>query len=520
MTVPPRAIGHREFFNPIAGFAMNRKPLFALILSLLTVTPALAGDFLIRDAQLVDGTGAPPRRADIRVAGDKIAAIGELKPNPGETVVDAHGLALAPGFIDTHSHHDRGLENKLDALPVVSQGITTIVVGQDGSSTIPLADFFRAIEAKPAAMNIASYSGHNDLRDKVLGDDFKRKATPAEVEKMRRLLAADMEAGALGLSTGLEYDPGIYSDRSEVLTLAREAAKHGGRYISHMRSEDRDLWAALNELVNIGREAKLPVQVSHAKLAMTDWWGQADRFLAVLDKARAEGIDATLDVYPYPNWQSTLTVLWPKRDFSNRETAEFVLKHLAPADGLLISAFTPDPSLVGKTVADVARQRGTDAPAAAMALIREAEAAKGEVHVIGTSMDERDIAKLIAWPQANISSDGQLEDLHPRGAGAFTRVLRVYVREKKKLTLEEAVRKMSGLAAKHMGLTDRGEIRVGAAADLVLFDPATVADRSTPKDSSALSVGIARVWVNGALVYLDGKATGAHPGRALRRQPR
>lgn len=498
---------------------MNRKPLLVLLaLSSLAGAPALAGDLLIRDALLVDGTGTPPRRADVRVVRDKVAAIGELEANPGETVVDAHGLVLAPGFIDTHSHHSWGLEKKREALPVVSQGVTTIVIGQDGGSENPIAEVFGKVEAKPAAVNIASYSGHNSLREKALGKDFKRKATPAEIEKMRRLLAADMKAGALGLSTGLEYDPGIYSDKGEVLALAREVAKYGGRYISHMRSEDRELWAALGELIDIGREAKIPVQVSHAKLAMTDWWGQADRFLAVLDKARAEGIDATLDVYPYPNWQSTLTVLWPKRDFDSRATAEFVLEHLAPADGLLLSNFTPDPTLVGKTVADVAGMRSIDAPAAAMALIREAEAAKGEVNVIGTSMDERDIAALIAWPHANICSDGQLEDLHPRGAGAFTRVLRVYVREKKRLTLEQAVRKMSGLAAEHMGLTDRGEIRVGAAADLVLFDPATVADRATTKEPGALSIGIARVWVNGALVYQDGKATGAYPGRALRRR--
>lgn len=485
--------------------------------SLLAAAPAFAEDMLIADTLLVDGTGVPPRRADVRIAGDRIVAIGSLERRPGETVVEARGLALAPGFIDTHSHHDDKLAKTPAALPVVSQGVTTIIVGQDGGSTLPLGRYFGKLDRKPVAVNVASYSGHNSLRAKVLGHDFKRRATPAEVEQMRRRLAADMDAGALGLSTGLEYDPGIYSDKSEVLTLAREAAAHGGRYISHMRSEDRNLWAALDELVAIGREARIPVQLSHAKLAMTDWWGQADRFLAVLDKARAEGIDATLDIYPYPNWQSTLTVLWPERDFANRRTAEFVLDHLAPADGLLLSEFTPDPRLVGKTVADVARIRGIDAPAAAMALIREAEAKKGDVTVIGTSMDERDIGRLIAWPHANISSDGSLVDLHPRGAGSFTRVLRVYVREQKRLTLEDAVRKMSGLAAQHIGLADRGEIRPGAFADLVLFDPATVADHATPDHPGALSTGITRVWVNGVIVYQDGKATGAHPGRALRR---
>ncbi|MBS0487924.1 MAG: D-aminoacylase [Proteobacteria bacterium] len=500
---------------------MMTRILIPLLLSaLLAGHAAAAADFVVRDAIVVDGTGAPPRHADVRVSAGKIAAIGKIEPKAGEIVVDAKGLTLAPGFIDTHSHHGDGLEQERTALAAVSQGITTIVVGQDGGSETPLADYFRKMEARPAALNIASYSGHNTLRGMVLGDDYKRHATPAEIEKMGRLLAADMRAGALGLSTGLEYDPGIYSDTAEVVALARVASKYGGRYISHMRSEDREVWAALDEIVTIGREAKIPVQVSHAKLAMTDWWGQADRFLAVLDKARAEGVEATLDVYPYAYWHSTLTVMWPKRDFDNRATAEFALKHLAPPEGLLIAKFSPDPALAGKTLAEVARERGTDAPATAMALIHEAQAADGSVNVIATSMDERDIAKFIAWPNANISSDGMLHNMHPRGAGAFTRVLRVYVREQKLLSLQEAVHKMSGLSARHMGLRDRGEIRPGACADLVLFDPATVADRSTTKDPEALSTGIARVWVNGTLVYHDGKATGAFPGRVLRREPR
>lgn len=500
---------------------MMTRTLIPLLLSaLLAGHAAAAADFVVRDASVVDGTGAPPRHADVRVSAGRIAAIGKIEPKAGEIVVDAKGLTLAPGFIDTHSHHGDGLEQERTALAAVSQGITTIVVGQDGGSETPLADYFRKMQARPAALNIASYSGHNTLRRMALGDDYKRHATPAEIEKMGRLLAADMRAGALGLSTGLEYDPGIYSDTAELVALARVASKYGGRYISHMRSEDREVWAALDEIVTIGREAKIPVQVSHAKLAMTDWWGQADRFLAVLDKARAEGVEATLDVYPYAYWHSTLTVMWPKRDFDNRATAEFALKHLAPPEGLLIAKFSPDPALAGKTLAEIARERGTDAPTTAIALIHEAQAADGSVNVIATSMDERDIAKFIAWPNANISSDGMLHNMHPRGAGAFTRVLRVYVREQKLLTLQEAVHKMSGLSAQHMGLRDRGEIRPGELADLVLFDPATVADRSTTKDPEALSTGIARVWVNGTLVYRDGKATGAFPGRVLRREPR
>jgi N-acyl-D-amino-acid deacylase len=478
---------------------------------------ASAADTLIVNARLADGRGGPLVSGSVRVRGDRIVDVGALKRRSGDVVVDAKSLVLAPGFIDTHSHHASGLTRDPNATEVISQGITTIVSGQDGGSYLPLAKFFAECQAQPAAINIASYSGHNSLREAVLGDDWKRVATAAEVAAMRSRLAEDMKAGALGLSTGLEYDPGIYSAPSEVLDLAKEAAAWGGRYISHIRSEDRNLWKALDEVVTIGRENKMPVQVSHAKLAMTDWWGQADRFLAVLDKARADGIDATLDIYPYTYWQSTLSVLWPERDFESRKTADYTLEHVAPADGLLLSSYSPDPSLVGKTIAEVAKARGEEPAVTLMDLVRAGQKDEESVTVIGTSMDERDVARLMAWPHANICSDGSMGGRHPRGAGAFTRILRVYVRERKVLTLPDAVRKMTGLAAQHMGFSDRGEIRPGAYADLVLFDPETVGDRATTTEPGLLSTGIDTVWVNGVVAFADGKPTGQHPGRVLRR---
>lgn len=487
------------------------------VLACATTACQTSRSFLIADALVVDGSGAPGRPADVRIKDGRIVEIGELEPM-GDVVVQANGLTLAPGFIDTHSHHAGGFQEDRTASDATSQGITTIISGQDGGSDIPLAKFFHDLEAMPPAINVAAYSGHNSIREQVMGEDYKRQAGADEIGKMRRLLAADMDAGALGLSTGLEYDPGIYSSREEVLTLAREAAAHGGRYISHMRSEDRNLWEALDEIITIGREAKLPVQVSHAKLAMTDWWGQAPKFLAQLDAARAEGIDATLDVYPYTYWQSTLTVLWPQRDFANRATAEYVLEHLAPAAGLIITGYKPDPGLVGLTLEEIAKRRGVDAAQAAMDLIAAAEKADTSVRVMGRSMDPKDIDALIAWPHANISSDGSINDSHPRGAGAFTRVLREQVRERKTMTLETAIHHMTGLAADHLGITDRGYIRPGAKADLVLLDSAIVSDKATIEDPGAQSVGIAKVWVNGVLVFADGKATGAYPGEVIRRE--
>lgn len=472
---------------------------------------------LITGARVVDGTGGLSRAASVRIEGARIVEVGELTPRAGEHVVDAGGQVLSPGFIDTHSHHDIGLFEKPDALSAISQGITTIVVGQDGGSEPSLSRLFRRMKNTPVAVNIASYVGHNSVRAKVLGNDYKRVASAREIERMRSQVRRAMRQGALGLSTGLEYDPGIYATKEEVLTLAKEAAREGGRYISHIRSEDQYIWPALDEIVEIGRATGMPVQVSHMKLAMTDWWGQADRYLGVMDRARAAGVDITGDVYPYEYWQSTLTVMFPKRDFTNRESAEFALNHLAPANGLLLSVFSPDTALVGKTVAQIAAQRGVDSPDALMQLIAESQVPGAEEMVIGTSMRADDVAKLIAWPHANISSDGMLEDRHPRGAGAFTRVLRQYVREQRLLSLEQAVHKMTGAPAAHMGLADRGVIQAGAHADLVLFDPEAVADCATSENPSAQSIGISRVWVNGALAFRDGQPTGVRAGQPVRR---
>ena len=473
---------------------------------------------LIVNASIVDGTGAPARPGAVRIDGDRIVEVGELEPKRGESVVDAKGLSLTPGFIDVHSHHDRDLFAMRDATAVVSQGVTTIVVGQDGSMTWPVKELFERLEKTPVAVNVATYVGHGSIRVDAMGEDrYKRHATAEEIAKMRQAVNEGMQAGALGLSTGLEYDPGIYSTTEEIVELAREAKRHGGRYISHIRSEDRYFWEALDEIVRIGREADIPVEVTHMKLAMVDWWGQSGRLLGVLDEAREDGVEITGDIYPYEYWHSDLTVLFPKRDFTNREAAQFVLDHVTPADGIILTEFSPEPALVGKSLAEVAKDKGTDPAVELMDLIARSRGEDHEQSIMGKGMTDEDIAALIAWPWASICSDGSLESMHPRGRGAFTKVLRVYVRERKLLTLEEAIRKMTGLSAANMGIADRGAIRPGAYADLALFDPATVADRATFEDPLALSVGIDRVWVNGVVVWQDGKATGTYPGRGVRK---
>ena len=472
---------------------------------------------LIVNASIVDGTGAPARAGAVRVDGDRIAEVGDLAPKPGERVVDAKGRALAPGFIDVHSHHEDGLFEMRDAAPVVSQGVTTIIAGQDGSETYPIPELYERMEKTPPAINVAAYVGHGNVRSAVMGKDgYKRHATPEEIEKMRKLVEAEMQAGALGLSTGLEYDPGIYSAPEEVVELAKVAKRYNGRYISHVRSEDVYFWKAIDEIVNIGREAKIPVEVTHMKLAMKDWWGQSAKLLGILNAARAEGIDVTADVYPYDAWHSDLTVLFPDRQFT-LEKAQFAIDHVSPADGIILSNFSPEPALVGKTLADIAKARGKSPAQTLLDLIAQSSGPDDQESIIGRSMVDPDIDALITWPQSAICSDGSLESLHPRGRGAFPKVLRVYVREKKLLTLEQAVHKMTGLAAANVGIADRGVIRPGAFADLVLFDPATVADRSTWKDPAALATGIEEVWVNGVPVWAGGKPTGATPGRGIRR---
>jgi N-acyl-D-amino-acid deacylase len=479
----------------------------------------------ITNVMIVDGTGGPSRRGAVRLVNDTIAAVGEVKPAPGDSVIDGRGLVLAPGFVDTHSHHDWGLSRTPDATAAVSQGITTIIAGQDGGHPMPVAAAMDSLAQSAPAVNVGFYAGHGTLRAAVMGRDFKRPATRREVDSMTTLLRQELAAGALGLSTGLEYDPGINSDRAEIMTLAKATAALGGRYISHIRSEDRWFWEAIDEIIAIGRETGMPVQISHLKLAMVTLWGKTDSLIRLLERARASGVDITADVYPYPYWQSTLTVLFPNRDFDNRAEAEKILREIAKPEGLLIGDFAANPSYAGKTVAEIAKLRNEDAATTLMALIRESLALGAKGHpesgavesVVATSMTEVDVAKLLAWEHSNVCSDGALAGAHPRGFGAFPRVLGRLVREQRAFSLETAVRKMTGLAASHVGLIRRGVIAPGNFADLVLFDPATVNDRATPKDPHLLSSGIELVWVNGQLVWRTGRSTGKRPGRVLRR---
>lgn len=501
----------------------------ALVLALLLAAcsgggvPATPNALLLVNATLVDGTGEAPRIGAVRLRGDRIEAVGNLEPGPGDEILDLAGLVLAPGFIDTHSHADRQIFELGDAVAAVSQGITTVVVGNDGGSPLPLADFFARLGSEPAAINVAAYSGHGTLRYEVMGDDFRRPASDEEIARMRVLLEADLDAGALGLATGLEYDPGIYSERREVIELAGAAAARGGRYISHLRSEDRWFWEAVEEIIDIGAQTGMPVQISHTKLAMKSLWGQAGRLIERLDEARAAGVEITADIYPYPFWQSTLTVLFPDRDFADVEEARMVLREIVPPEGVLVTEFLPQPEYAGKRLDEIAALRDEVPAVALLALIAMAEGMRAEQpgadveSMIGTSMSEEDIATLMNWPHMNFCTDGELAGSHPRGFGAFPRIFGRYVRNNGLVSLEDAVRKASALAAAHMGFGDRGLLREGMQADLVAFDPELVMDRATAADPQAVSVGVRHVWVNGVRVWDEGASTGQRPGRVIRR---
>ena len=475
---------------------------------------------LIVNARVIDGSGAPVRNVDVRLDEGRIVAVGEIAARVDDIVVDASGLTLAPGFIDVHSHHDDGLLGNSGALAAVSQGITTIVAGMDGGQQYPLSEFFAKLESSPAAVNVASYAGFGLLRGRVLGDDYQRFATNDELAKMGELLRAEMEAGALGVASGLEYDPGSFSSSKELVELAKIASSYGGRYVSHIRSEDQFFWEAIHEIISIGYEAEIPVHVSHVKLAMTRWWGQSDRLTARLDSAREDGVDISVDIYPYRAWNagfSWLATLFPDRDLTRRDGAEYVLGDMLSPEGILIPEYVPDPSYNGLTIAEISALLETDAETTLMRLLQADVDAGGHSPMLGFAMDEPDIEAIMAWPYTVIGSDGELSGPHPRGFGAFTRVLGHYIRDRKVVRLEEGIRKMTSLSAARMGIVDRGLIREGQYADLVLFDPTTVEDRATPESPHVQSVGIEKVWVNGQLVFDEGKVTGNQPGMVVRR---
>jgi N-acyl-D-amino-acid deacylase len=353
-----------------------------------------------------------------------------------------------------------------------------------------------------------------------MGDDNRRYATPAEIDAMAELVAADMQNGALGLSTGLEYEPGIFSATEEVIELARVAAAGGGRYTSHLRDEDDRFIDAVNEIIQIGEDADIPVHVSHIKIADRLAWGTTADIIGLLNGARSRGVEVTADIYPYERWASNLAVLFPDRDYSSVATAEYTFERTAAAEDILLISYPANPAFEGMTIAEVASITERDEVTTLLELSQAAEDHRRETGedtgIIAKSMNNEDIAAFLRWPYMNICSDGW-HGGHPRGYGSFPRVLGFFGRELGVLSLPEATFKMTARAADSMGISNRGRIAEGYYADLVLFDPDTVIDRATMTEPMAMSSGIERVWVNGVLAFDDGAPTDAFAGQVVRR---
>lgn len=465
---------------------------------------------VIANAQVIDGSGRRAFRASVRVVGDRITAVGSFKPRAGDEVIDGRGMMLAPGFIDIHNHSESGLLAEPTATTQVAQGITTLAVGPDGSSPFPLADYLNRLDGR-TAVNVLAFIGHATVRSRVMSSDYKRQATADETARMAGMVEQAMKEGAFGLSSGLEYDIGNPSSTEELIALAAVAARYGGIYMSHIRDEEEGMMDALREAIRIGRAAKLPVQISHIKAGNRLVWGKSAEAIALLVKERRAGLDITADCYPYTAWASTITVLVPSRRHDDRAAVERGLANVGGADKVLITSCRAHPDYEGRTLAEIAAANNLSAADVYMQIVKD-----GGAGVVCSSMHEDDVKRFYQQPWVMVSSDGGIGSRHPRGAGTFTRVLGRFVRESGWLRLEEAVRKMTALPAARLGLKDRGLIRQGQKADLVLFDAARVIDRSTFKEPLLLSEGIKLVLVNGVRVWEAGKTTGQLPGKVLR----
>ncbi len=488
------------------------------VLPVVVAAVALAADavstqprsFVVTGARLADGSGGELRAGAVRVDGDTIVAVGDVTPRPGETVIDGAGLVLAPGFIDIHNHSTDGLEKEPAAVTQVSQGITTVAVGQDGSSPWPLAAYVQRLRTRPPAVNVVVFAGHATIRRQVMGDDYKRPARTAEIARMKTLMTKAMGEGAFGLSSGLEYEVGSYSSVEEVVEMSRAASEGGGMYISHIRDEADLSMDAIREAIAIGERGKLPVQITHIKLGTVGVWGKAQEVVALVQAAQKRGVDVTADAYPYLAWQSTPRVLIPNKKYEDPASVQRGLDDIGGAKNVQITRWKGQEPFVGKRLDEAARALGVSDVEAYIRFQRDDDAG-----MIGHAMIEDDLRTFYQQPWVMVASDGGIANNHPRGAGTFPRVLGLYVRDKGWIALPEAIRKMTAMPAARLGLKDRGLLKTGMKADLVLFDPATVIDHSTFEQPRALATGIAKVWVNGGLVWTGAAAGAARPGQVL-----
>lgn len=492
-------------------------------------------DLLIQGGTVVDGTGSPSRVADVGIRGDRIAFVGDAASRgvTAARTLDATGLVVAPGFIDPHTHTSGDLSSsrRHANLDFLMQGVTTVVTGNDGSSPLNIGDQFAQWTRDGIGPNAALFIGEGSVRLKVMGMS-DAKPTAAQLDSMRSLVARGMRDGALGLSTGLYYAPGSYASTEEIVQLAKVAASYGGIYDTHMRDESSyniGLVGAVKEAIRIGREAGIPVHISHIKALGVDVWGESDTVIALINDARASGVNVAACQYPYtasgtsigasllPRWAEAGgrdSLLARMRDPATREKLEADmtenLRRRGGADALLITG-RRDSALTGKTLAKVAEERKVSPIEAALQIVQD-----GDAGVASFNMKESDIDNFMKQPWVATCSDGSSG--HPRKYGTFPRKLRRYVFDRHVLTLEQAVHASSGLTAQILELESRGTLARGKYADVIVFDPATVRDRSTYEEPRLLATGMRYVFVNGKLVIDQGEYTGALAGRVLKRE--
>ena len=556
------------FFNR----AMHRTLLLAASLSAIISSSIAATEFdvVIKNGTVYDGTGGAGQRIDVAIRGDRIAGIGDFKTANAKTVVDASGLAIAPGFINMLSWSTESLIEDGRSQSEIRQGVTTEIMGE-GESMGPvndrvrekmlraqkdikfeikwktLAEYLRYLEKRGVSCNVASFIGATTIRQNVIG--FEDKApTPQQLDEMRVLVRQEMEAGALGIGTSLIYPPAFYAKTEELIELCKVAGKFQGKYISHMRSEGNRLFEALDELIRISREAKIPAEIYHIKAAGTQNWSKLDDFLSRIEAARKEGLKIRANMYTYTAAGTGLDACLPPwtedggypalfkrlRDPATREKIAAQVK--TPSDeweNLYLAAGSPEKILLvgfkseklkpltGKSLAEVAKLRGKDPIETIMDLIAEDESRIESIYFL---MSEENVKKEMAKPWISFGSDEASQategvflksNPHPRAYGNFARVLGKYVRDEKVISLPEAVRRLSSLPATNLELDHRGLLKEGMFADVVVFDPATIADRATFDKPHQYAVGMRHVFVNGVQVIKDGEHTGAKPGRAL-----
>ena len=517
---------------------------YTLLFCLLSIHLSYAQpyDLVIKNGRVVDGTGNPWVYADVAIQNGRIARVGIIPSTDANQTIDATGLIVSPGFIDVHAHVEGSLEAQPGAPNFIHDGVTTVITGNCGGSSVNLRAYFDSLRLLKTSVNVGSLIGHNSIRVKVMKMAF-REPTVREQAAMEVLIEQAMKDGAVGLSTGLIYTPGTYARTPEVVNLARIAARYGGLYASHIRNEGQNVKQAIEEAIQISREARIPVEISHFKVASKPLWGKSTETVELVEAARREGLDVTVDQYPYTASSTSLESILPTWALADGDSAVLVRFH-DPAtrtkiraemletlktnlrknyEYAVVASYRPDTTFNGLSISAINQKLGRkNTPDTEADLVMDLmERAKlNRIQMVYHTMSETDVETILRYPNTMIASDAGVARLgsgmpHPRAYGTNARVLGRYVRERHVIPLEEAIRRMTSLPAQRFHLTDRGLLRPGYAADVVVFDEKTVADRATYEQPHAYTTGIAWVLVNGIPVVENGKHTGKRPGQLI-----